>query len=428
MADFDVDNPAFEPDDWEEDIGNDDVLSTALRDPEVEGMLSEEATTQTSLSLQQEFLQTPVDDYYNRLQRESLTPALGRDPGWFELVDGWLRLKAYPKLDLVNKRTGAPHALSTVANQPGGGVAICDELGFVDWERKSQACPLRQLNPSKPKISSWEKPQPCRHGWASGSWANCNQNLRCCTQDGNCPDWRRCQHAPRDAKWPSAQPTWDPGAWQGPADHQRGAYQQPREAHQTWWSHRLGEAKAGSWGHWWVQQASDCWAPLGPSSRKISPARGCCSKRRGSLLSDQPNARDQQPNPSWRHYTGRASAHPLSRAGGHTREHPHCDSDGYLDPCSGPDWWRVRWKRCDPTTTPVGQGRSSRVGKKLSKLLGVSSPNLLARWLRPCRGSLGALCPGSSAPWGRLPDGSPTMCELWQWLLEACSSWLPESS
>ena len=24
MADFDVDNPAFEPDDWEEDIGNDD--------------------------------------------------------------------------------------------------------------------------------------------------------------------------------------------------------------------------------------------------------------------------------------------------------------------------------------------------------------------------------------------------------------------
>ena len=38
------------------------------------------------------------------------------------------------------------------------------------------------------------------------------------------------------------------------------------------------------------------------------------------------------------------------------------------------------------------------------------------------------LCPGSSAPWGRLLDGSPSMCGLWQWLLEACSSWLPESS
>ena len=66
--------------------------------------------------------------------------------------------------------------------------------------------------------------------------------------------------------------------------------------------------------------------------------------------------------------------------------------------------------------------------KRLSKLLAVSSPNLLARRLRPCRGSMGALCPGSSAPWGRLPDGSPSMSGLWQWLLEACSSWLPKSS
>ena len=67
--------------------------------------------------------------------------------------------------------------------------------------------------------------------------------------------------------------------------------------------------------------------------------------------------------PCWQ---GRASAHPLSRARGHTHEHPHCDRDGYLNPSSGPDWWRVRWKHCDPTPTPtpIGQRPSSRVGKK----------------------------------------------------------------
>ena len=108
-------------------------------------MSSEGATTQTSLSLQQELLQTTVDDYYNRLQRESLTAALGRDPGRFELVDGRLRLKAYPNLDLVNKRTGAPRALSTVANQPGGGVAIREELGFVDWARKKSSLPAKAV-------------------------------------------------------------------------------------------------------------------------------------------------------------------------------------------------------------------------------------------------------------------------------------------
>ena len=155
---------------------------------------------------------------------------------------------------------------------------------------------------------------------------------------------------------------WDPWAWQGPADDQRGSYQQPGEAHPTWWSHRLGEAKAGLWRHWWVQQVSDCWAPVGSSSRKIDPARG-------ASLSDQPNAWNHQPNPSWRHHAGRMSAHPLSQAGGHTCERPHCDRDGYLDPYSGPDWWRIRWKRCDPTATPVRQGWSSRVGQALGCVL-----------------------------------------------------------
>ena len=145
MADFDIDNPAFEPDDWE-DIGDDDVLSTSLHDDDGTSS-SERVTIQTSgtLSLQQELLQTAVDDYYNAAAEAGLTPALGRDPGKFELVDGRLRLKAYPNLDLVNKRTGSPLSLSTVAGRPGGGVAIREELGFVDWTRKKSSLPAQAV-------------------------------------------------------------------------------------------------------------------------------------------------------------------------------------------------------------------------------------------------------------------------------------------
>ena len=146
MADFDIDNPAFEPDDWEEDIGDDNVLSTSPHDDDGTSS-SERVTIQTSgnLSLQQELLQTAVDDYYNAAAEAGLTPAMGRDPGKFELVDGRLRLKAYPNLDLVNKRTGSPLSLSTVAGRPGGGVAIREELGFADWTRKKSSLPAQAV-------------------------------------------------------------------------------------------------------------------------------------------------------------------------------------------------------------------------------------------------------------------------------------------
>ena len=140
MADLDVDNPAFEPYDWEEDIGGEDVLSTSLHDH----MSSEGATIQT-WSLQQELLRTAVDDYYNQLQQQGLTPALSRDSGKFELVDGRLRLKACPNLGLVNKRTGSPCALSTIASQPSGMIAIREELGFADWTRQKSSLPAKAV-------------------------------------------------------------------------------------------------------------------------------------------------------------------------------------------------------------------------------------------------------------------------------------------
>ena len=152
MADFDFDNPVFEPDDWEEDIGEDDVLSTSLHDPDVDddGTSSSErvtidgTSTSATLSLQQELLRTAVDDYYNAAAEAGLTPSLGRDPGKFELVDGQIRLKAYPNLDLVNKRSGCPLALSTLASR-GGTKAIREDLGFADWAAKKSSLPAQAV-------------------------------------------------------------------------------------------------------------------------------------------------------------------------------------------------------------------------------------------------------------------------------------------
>ena len=150
MADFD--NPVFEPDDWEEDIDDDDVLSTSLHDPDFDGMSSERVTidgtsTSATSSLQQELLQTAVDDYYNAAAEAGLTPSLGKDPGKFELVDGQngqIRLKAYPNLDLVNKRSGRPLALSTLASR-GRTKAIREDLGFADWAAKKSSLPAQAV-------------------------------------------------------------------------------------------------------------------------------------------------------------------------------------------------------------------------------------------------------------------------------------------
>ena len=153
MADFDIDNPVFEPDDWEEDIGEDDVLSTSLHDPDVDddGTSSSErvtidgTSTSATSSLQQELLQTAVDDYYNAAAEAGLTPSLGKDPGKFELVlAGQIRLKAYPNLDLVNKRSGRPLALSTLASR-GGTKAIREDLGFADWAAKKSSLPAQAV-------------------------------------------------------------------------------------------------------------------------------------------------------------------------------------------------------------------------------------------------------------------------------------------
>ena len=90
--------------------------------------------------LQQKVLQIAVDDCYNNLAEQGLTPPLGRDVKRFELTNSGrqLRLKIYPSIDFVNSRSRRPLSLSTIGSRRDGGKAIRDELGFSDWMRQTR--------------------------------------------------------------------------------------------------------------------------------------------------------------------------------------------------------------------------------------------------------------------------------------------------
>ena len=86
--------------------------------------------------LQRDLLQSSIDDYYAALVKQAGEPQLGRDPSNFELVDGELRLKAYPNVRIINSRTKAPLALGTIYKQRSGYDAIRNGKGleFIDWK------------------------------------------------------------------------------------------------------------------------------------------------------------------------------------------------------------------------------------------------------------------------------------------------------
>ena len=99
--------------------------------------------------LQRDLLQSSIDDYYAALVKQAGEPQLGRDPSNFELVDGKLRLKAYPNVKIINSRTGGPLALRTVYARGSGPEAIRsgNGLGFIDWKydaaRRRLPSPIR---------------------------------------------------------------------------------------------------------------------------------------------------------------------------------------------------------------------------------------------------------------------------------------------
>lgn len=154
MAEFDnpefdhsiLDDPEYENmDDADYDTPDYNDLELGFDPGQTESL--RQATGQTQ-SLRQEMLQTAMDDFYNSLRdKEGHSPVLGRDPSKFVLDDdGQLRLKAHPNVNLTNKRTSKPLALSTIAGKPGGGGIIRDELGFSDWTRHRPNLSAKAVN------------------------------------------------------------------------------------------------------------------------------------------------------------------------------------------------------------------------------------------------------------------------------------------
>ena len=123
----------------DEDAADEDVVDEEAADEETSLFQPIDAPEQAGDRiplLQRDLLQSAVDDYYAALVKQEGEPQLGRDPSNFELVNGELRLKAYPNVKIVNARTGAPLALKTIYTRSGGPDIIRggSGLGFVDWQ------------------------------------------------------------------------------------------------------------------------------------------------------------------------------------------------------------------------------------------------------------------------------------------------------
>lgn len=149
MADFDLDE--FFPEVSErDDLDEVDDETSFIDDPAVPLLSGEVAngvqasTSGLQASLEQELLQSAVDDYYNAQAKRGFTPATGRDYTKFILdKKGRLCLKAHPDFEIVNRRNGTPLALSTLAGR-GGSNILKNELGFIDSVRK-QKLPTKTL-------------------------------------------------------------------------------------------------------------------------------------------------------------------------------------------------------------------------------------------------------------------------------------------
>ena len=161
MDDFDFDNPAFDRDDDVDDFDDEEVDPLLVNPNDVTGIGDGSGAGTRVLSLQQELLQTAVDNYYDTLANQGLSPALGRDMTKFELVDGRLRLKAFPSIRLVNLRTGGPPRFQ--------------RCGQTAWWGKGDPGPgFPGLEPERTKVASCGGcgPQQSQPGVGRGGWAH----------------------------------------------------------------------------------------------------------------------------------------------------------------------------------------------------------------------------------------------------------------
>ena len=387
MADFDFDNPVFEPDDWEEDIGEDDVLSTSLHDDDgtssSERVTIDGTSTSATLSLQQKLLQTAVDDYYNAAAEAGLTPSLGRDPGKFELVDGQngqIRLKAYPNLDLVNKRSGRPLALSTLASR-GGTKAIREDLGFAHWAAKKSSLPAQavealqttnlELGEAAAAVDSVELEDL---GQTVTEVSDAIQRMETALTDTQIDEVLGTLDDPpltlREIRGLDKALQTIRGELTNNL-----AKLTELDDHIALEKRKLDEADDGGVDELIRRRIAERLRDL--QDERSARLEAASASKDALRFSNLPHTGNNRQGIEWRHHVGRAGQDPLSWTRSDPCEHPHGGRHGYqyARPCVN-----RRRRHCNPTiptTSPIGQGRSSRVGQK----------NAPSSW--PCLGQTG---------------------------------------
>ena len=133
MADFEFDNPTFNPDDTD---GSDDEIR--LIHPPGDLLSSQGQVTQrakvTKVSLQQVLLQTAVDDYYHNMTEEGLTPSFNKTRQNLRWMRRVTMAKGLPEPSCHEVKNRKP--LSYPQSTLGAGVKVIrEELGFEGWTR-----------------------------------------------------------------------------------------------------------------------------------------------------------------------------------------------------------------------------------------------------------------------------------------------------
>ena len=138
----------------DEDIALDDVQSSsaeAADNDDAVGITAETdfgggtidvapVETPLTLSLEEEKIRKVVDTAYKKWNDDSGGPPEGViQYSKFRISPvGGLMLRDFPDLWLINKNTGEPRALSTIAGKTGGLAAIRDVMGYEDYGKVSQ--------------------------------------------------------------------------------------------------------------------------------------------------------------------------------------------------------------------------------------------------------------------------------------------------
>ncbi|KAK3737703.1 hypothetical protein RRG08_023101 [Elysia crispata] len=118
----------------------------------------EDVFTTDRMTLGQRNTVEAANDYYKMLaEDQGLSPEVPDLSSFVVDIDGRLRLKNYPDINLINERTGRPNKLTTITDRRGGGEIVRKELGFSKWTpkmSKEAAAAIRKATQGLDRVAS----------------------------------------------------------------------------------------------------------------------------------------------------------------------------------------------------------------------------------------------------------------------------------